>query len=600
MTRNRSDHARTRPRSHRQTGRACRRSQLDLLPLVARRYRRWPSAQTRRAAPTMRKINIGVSVAPPNVVHTAPYVAKALGFFAKRCIDANIIQFEGGQSRPPTAAAAQGSAIVSVSDVAVGRGMKVQQIWGLAPRMPQAYVVQPDIKTAAGPQGQAAVATGGGVGGFNWRMGREVLKTRPASTSTTRNSSRPPTAGRLPGLIAGQIDAVALHPEDVFLAKKQKPSLNLLVQLAELMPQLHVQRLRRLARLDRARPRAAARCRRRDDRGQPHDVPRQGQGRRRASMKATEKPKDAVEYAIDVLTKNCVWSVNGGFDPERTAWTIDNSAENGDIEQGQEADGRAGRQFRARQGGGRSRRRPRHHRQLQGLSARLRKTSAPDADPGRRACFREQTTRKIKGTRHEHPDAASRRTPELGGGAHASSTRRAVRQHARHAVLPRRIYDHFSKQEYAAPLRGAARQDARAQARRRDRARRTRATGASAAACYGSPAIGNGMRSASYVLVPLDGEPTLIFSMGGTHAEAGAARMRQCADRRAPQPQRQICRDHGRAPQGAEARARPHRPDGDRSASQRLPAGQPVQRAAHNPCRTRSSSSPRASCTSWS
>ena len=46
----------------------------------------------------MRKINIGVSVAPPNVVHTSPYVAKALGFFAKRCIDANIVQFEGGQS----------------------------------------------------------------------------------------------------------------------------------------------------------------------------------------------------------------------------------------------------------------------------------------------------------------------------------------------------------------------------------------------------------------------------------------------------------------------------------------------------------------------
>jgi hypothetical protein len=49
-------------------------------------------------------------------------------------------------------------------------------------------------------------------------------------------------------------------------------------------------------------------------------------------QKATEKPKEAVEYAIDVLTKNCVWSINGGLDPKRTAWTIDNSAENGDIE----------------------------------------------------------------------------------------------------------------------------------------------------------------------------------------------------------------------------------------------------------------------------
>ena len=56
----------------------------------------------------MRKINIGVSVAPPNVVHTSPYVAKALGYFAKRCIDANIVQFEGGQSQTSAVAAAQG------------------------------------------------------------------------------------------------------------------------------------------------------------------------------------------------------------------------------------------------------------------------------------------------------------------------------------------------------------------------------------------------------------------------------------------------------------------------------------------------------------
>jgi hypothetical protein len=49
-------------------------------------------------------------------------------------------------------------------------------------------------------------------------------------------------------------------------------------------------------------------------------------------QKATEKPKEAVEYAIDVLTKTCVWSVNEGFNPERTQWSIDNSVANGDVE----------------------------------------------------------------------------------------------------------------------------------------------------------------------------------------------------------------------------------------------------------------------------
>ena len=126
--------------------------------------------------PTMRKISIGVSVAPPNVVHTAPYVAKDLGYFAKRCIDANIIQFEGGGSPASAAAAAQGSAMVSIGDVAIGRGMRVRQIWGLAPRMPQAYMVAEGIKTVADLKGRRLSATGGGVGGFNWRMGRAVLE----------------------------------------------------------------------------------------------------------------------------------------------------------------------------------------------------------------------------------------------------------------------------------------------------------------------------------------------------------------------------------------------------------------------------------------
>src|SRR5262245_66538930 len=130
------------------------------------------AAQGGPNCPTMRKINVGVSVAPPNVVHSSPYVAKGLGLFAKRCIDANIIQFEGGASATAAAAAAQGSAIISASEVAIGRGMKVQQFWGLAPRMPQAYMVAPDIKTAADLKGRKLSATGGGVGGSNWRMGR--------------------------------------------------------------------------------------------------------------------------------------------------------------------------------------------------------------------------------------------------------------------------------------------------------------------------------------------------------------------------------------------------------------------------------------------
>jgi len=280
--------------------------------------------------PAMRKINVGVSVAPPNVVHTAPYVAKALGYFAKRCIDANIVQFEGGQSQTANVAAAQGTAIISVSDVAIGRGMKVQQIWGLAPRMPQAYMVQEGITKASELKGKRLSATGGGVGGFNWRMGREVLKTANLSVEDAQFIPSP-TAGRLPGLIANQIDGVALHPEDVFLAKKQKPSLNLLVQLVELLPDYmfnaygaSTEWIARDRDLLRDTIAAMIEANRTSYREKDKVVP--------IIMEATQKSKEAVEYAVDVLTKNCVWSVNEGFDPKRTAWSIDNSVANGDID----------------------------------------------------------------------------------------------------------------------------------------------------------------------------------------------------------------------------------------------------------------------------
>ena len=66
-------------------------------------------------------------------------------------------------------------------------------------------------------------------------MGRAVLKTAGLTVEDAQFIPAA-TAGRLPGLIAGQIDGVALHPEDVYLAKKQKPALNVLMQLADLMP----------------------------------------------------------------------------------------------------------------------------------------------------------------------------------------------------------------------------------------------------------------------------------------------------------------------------------------------------------------------------
>jgi NitT/TauT family transport system substrate-binding protein len=281
------------------------------------------------ACATMRKINIGVSVAPPNVVHTSPYVAKELGYFEKHCIDATIIQFEGGSSPAAKAAAAQGTALVAVTPIAVGRGVKVQQIWGLAPRLPQAYMVDEAVKTAKDLKGKKLSAVGGGVGGFNWLMGREVLKSGGLTVDDVQFIAGG-TAGRLPGLVSGQIDGVALHPEDVYLAQKKKAGLHVLVQLADLLPDYFFNAYgAQIAWIERDHDlmvdtvAAMIEANRTIYHDEAKVVP--------IIMKATGKPKDAVEYAWKVLTDHCVWSVNEGADAKRTAWTVDLDVANGYI-----------------------------------------------------------------------------------------------------------------------------------------------------------------------------------------------------------------------------------------------------------------------------
>jgi NitT/TauT family transport system substrate-binding protein len=276
----------------------------------------------------MRKINIGVAVAPPNVVHTAPFVAKALGFFAKRCIDANIIQFDGGAAGTSVTAVGQGSAISNLPDTAIAQGLKARQIWGLAPRPPQAYVVSADIKTAADLKGKRLSAAGG-IGGFNWLVGRAALREGGLTVNDAQFISQG-TAGRLPGFVAGQIDAVALHPEDLHIVLEKKPGAHVLAMLSDLWPKYsfnaygaaesmiakdhHLLRDTIAAMIEANRAMYGDKAK---------VVP--------IIAEVTQKPREAIEFALDVLTKNCVLSVNSGFVRERTEWTHQNNIDIGDI-----------------------------------------------------------------------------------------------------------------------------------------------------------------------------------------------------------------------------------------------------------------------------
>ncbi len=277
---------------------------------------------------TMRKINVGVSVAPPNVVHTAPFVAKELGFFQKRCLDVNIIQFDGGAAGTSVTSVAQGSSLGNLPDLAIARGLRGRQVWGLAPRLPQSYTVTEAIKTVGDLKGKRLSAAGG-VGGFNWLMGREMLRRANLKEEDATFISQG-TAGRLPGLLTGQLDGVSLHPEDLFLAQKQKPVLHVLANLSEILPQqmfnaygaqeAWLQKDRELIR-DTVAAMIEANRAAYTDREKVLPI----------IVKATEKPKEAVEYSLDILTKNCVLSVNEGVDQARTDWTMQRNVDIGDI-----------------------------------------------------------------------------------------------------------------------------------------------------------------------------------------------------------------------------------------------------------------------------
>ena len=184
------------------------------------------------------------------------------------------------------------------------------------------------IKTPADLKGKRLSAAGG-VGGFNWLVGREVLRLAGLTADDAQFISQG-TAGRLPGFVAGQIDAVALHPEDLHLVQQRKPGAHVLITVSDLWPKYSFNAYGASDALiakdhDLLRDVIAAmiEANRTIYRDADKAIP--------AIVEATQKPREAVEFAIGVLTKNCIPSVNTGFVRERTEWTHQNNIDIGDI-----------------------------------------------------------------------------------------------------------------------------------------------------------------------------------------------------------------------------------------------------------------------------
>src|SRR5262249_760322 len=120
-------------------------------------------------------------------------------------------------------------------------------------------------------------------------------------------------------------------PEDAFLALRQKPGLRILSQVADLMP-LYAFNAYGIATDVIARDRAfvvdfvaaMVEANRTIYRDTAKVLP--------IMASKTLKPRDGVEDWVETLPKACIWSVNEGFTPQRTQWTIDPDAAAGDMD----------------------------------------------------------------------------------------------------------------------------------------------------------------------------------------------------------------------------------------------------------------------------
>ena len=198
-------------------------------------------------------------------------------------------------------------------------------------------------------------------------------------------------------------------------------------------------------------------------------------------------------------------------------------------------------------------------------------------------CYRKSlliaSNTKLPRIAHEHRQTAAHRPAAVGDRAYQARPVAAVRQHARHAVLPRCGLGAVLEGGIRSPLRGAARQDARAQARRSHRSGRTKSLELRRRHAVADRPLG--MARACELCAGAARRRADHDLFDGRHPRrSGSPAGRDRREGRAPQPQRALRRRDGRAHPRAQTRARPHRPYGDRPAAQRLHAGEPIQRVA--------------------
>src|SRR5215467_10127041 len=281
-------------------------------------------------AQTKQKVVFGVPVTPPNVVHIPPYIAKELGFFAENNIDAEFVTFEGG-TQTLRGSVAGGLDITGTSSdpaiIAAAKGAGTKALGSYSHKLSQSMLVQGDIKSCKDLKGRKIGIQE--VGAFNEVMSRAVLAT---CGLTPKDVQYVPvsTKGRVPGLLANQIDTAILHVDQAIVAKKKKPDLNILVNLWEPLPkwlyaayiapekeiannrQLYIDLMAALIKANRYIYNNKAKV-------------------VEIATKYTQQDSDVVGQTYDILATAGAWPVNDGLHKDMVEWTINKQVELGTI-----------------------------------------------------------------------------------------------------------------------------------------------------------------------------------------------------------------------------------------------------------------------------
>lgn len=184
------------------------------------------------------KLAIGIPVKPPFMAIITPVLAQDLGYFAEEGLEVDIAGFQLGGVQALKAGIAESVDMADASGsevlVAIGRGAPLKIIYSYAPKLSAVFLVQGDkIKSCADLRGKKIGIQE--IGGFSEVHSRAVMATcglTPKDVEYVTIS----TPGRIPGLLAGQIDTAVVHPDQAIAGQKAKPTLQILARMADVYP----------------------------------------------------------------------------------------------------------------------------------------------------------------------------------------------------------------------------------------------------------------------------------------------------------------------------------------------------------------------------